>query len=76
MKLEELLQDIKGGSIFGPCKAGANTFYYVFMMKLFNIANLFQFLISFFPLPHSLPTIAAYCKILRNMSLFMVLPYF
>ncbi|AQK99644.1 Retrotransposon-like protein [Zea mays] len=30
MKLEELLQDIKGGNIFGPCKAGANTFYYVF----------------------------------------------
>ena len=76
MKLEELLQDIKGGSIFGPCKAGANTFYYVFMMKLFNIANLFQFLISFFPLPHSLPTIAAYYKILRNLSSFMILPYF
>lgn len=76
MKLEELLQDIKGGSIFGPCKVGANTFYYVFMMKLFIIANLIRFLISFFPLPHSLPTIAAYYKILRNMSLFMVLPYF
>jgi hypothetical protein len=48
MKLEELLQDIKGGSIFGPCKAGANTFYYVFMTKLFIIANLVRFLIPFF----------------------------
>jgi hypothetical protein len=48
MKLEELLQDIKGGSIFGPCKAGANTFYYVFMTKLFIIVNLVRFLIPFF----------------------------
>jgi hypothetical protein len=76
MKLEELLQDIKGGNIFGPCKAGANTFYYVFMMKLFIIANLFQFLISFIPLPRSLSTIAAYYKILRNLFSFMILPYF
>jgi hypothetical protein len=27
MKLQELLQDIKSGNIFGPCKAGANILF-------------------------------------------------
>jgi hypothetical protein len=28
MKLQELLQDIKSGNLFGPCKAGANIFLF------------------------------------------------
>jgi hypothetical protein len=27
MKLQELLQDIKSGKIFGPCKAGVNILF-------------------------------------------------
>jgi hypothetical protein len=51
MKLEELLQDIKSGNIFGPCKAGTDILLPCFFtMKIFNVRNQFLFLIPFFPL--------------------------
>jgi hypothetical protein len=36
MKLQELLQDIKSGKIFGPCKAGVNIlfpFLYIHILR-------------------------------------------